>query len=231
MTFKGGSDILYGMEDYIRFKDSGERIHYITSDTHFGHINIARLTGRPFNNENGTEGMDNALVELWNSVVTEKDAIVLHLGDAALGDIEYSLPYFGQANGRKFLVKGNHDTISYFFTNVKRQAALPIYERYFTVIENEVGVDLEVVIDGEAYDLFASHYPSAPEEYDKSKMRRLKAQHPENTPIVHGHTHSFEVINPESVRDYHVGVEAHNLKPVPAEKIIEWYKTVHLARV
>lgn len=84
---------------------------FIISDTHFSHYNswakFTRSDGvtplRPFSSN---EEMDEALVENWNKVVGPNDK-VYHLGDVAIA--KRALTILGRLNGRKVLVKGNHD--------------------------------------------------------------------------------------------------------------------------
>jgi len=79
---------------------------WFTSDTHFGHTNILRLSRRPFAD---IQQHDEALVSNWNARVKRQDE-VWHLGDFALDVDEKSLLYlFERLNGRKNLVVGNHD--------------------------------------------------------------------------------------------------------------------------
>lgn len=51
--------------------------NYYISDLHFGHYNIMRFDNRPFNS---VEEMDKALIDNWNSVVSEGDTVYI-LGD------------------------------------------------------------------------------------------------------------------------------------------------------
>lgn len=76
---------------------------WVTSDTHFGHANIIKYAGRPFDS---VEDMNEALVENWNSVVKQGDK-VYHLGDVTMNS--KSLDILSRLNGRKVLIKGNHD--------------------------------------------------------------------------------------------------------------------------
>lgn len=78
---------------------------YITSDTHFGHGNIIRYCSRPFAS---CEEMDRSMKAAWNAVVTKSD-LVLHVGDVAFGGRPFVERNVSQLNGRKVLVRGNHD--------------------------------------------------------------------------------------------------------------------------
>jgi calcineurin-like phosphoesterase family protein len=85
---------------------------FLISDTHFGHDNICKFTRddgsqlRPWDN---LEDMEEALVENWNSVVSSSDR-VYHLGDVAIP--RRGLKVLAKLNGRKVLIKGNHDIFS-----------------------------------------------------------------------------------------------------------------------
>jgi calcineurin-like phosphoesterase family protein len=81
---------------------------WLTSDWHFGHRGVTQFEKgskpvRPWDNPND---MDEAMVELHNSVVKPGDK-VYHLGDAVIN--RRCLPTIGRLNGDKILIKGNHD--------------------------------------------------------------------------------------------------------------------------
>jgi calcineurin-like phosphoesterase family protein len=78
---------------------------FITSDTHFGHANIIRYCGRPFAT---CEEMDRSMIAAWNNVVSKGD-IVLHVGDVAFGGKPFVARSVSKLNGRKVLIRGNHD--------------------------------------------------------------------------------------------------------------------------
>ena len=79
--------------------------YFIISDTHFNHTNIIKYCNRPFKD---VKEMNKAMIKNWNSVVSKRD-VVIHLGDVALGNKEEARKIIKQLNGRKILIKGNHD--------------------------------------------------------------------------------------------------------------------------
>lgn len=82
---------------------------FLTSDTHFGHVNICKFTNydgsktRPWDS---VEEMDEDMVQRWNNTVGPKDK-VYHLGDVVIN--RKSLQILDRLNGDKVLIKGNHD--------------------------------------------------------------------------------------------------------------------------
>jgi calcineurin-like phosphoesterase family protein len=83
---------------------------FVTADTHFGHkgaCTFAAANGvgkmRPWDT---IEEMDEALVQRWNETVKPEDRVYV-LGDVVIN--RRSLPTIARLNGRKTLVKGNHD--------------------------------------------------------------------------------------------------------------------------
>jgi calcineurin-like phosphoesterase family protein len=82
---------------------------FLTSDTHFGHVNICKFTNydgsktRPWDS---VEEMDEDMVQRWNDTVGPNDK-VYHLGDVVIN--RKSLQILDRLNGDKVLIKGNHD--------------------------------------------------------------------------------------------------------------------------
>lgn len=76
---------------------------WIISDTHFGHANIIKYCGRPYNH-------NQLMVDAWEQMIRPND-YVLHLGDVSIWHRSHvqwaqrtkNLP------GKKFLILGNHD--------------------------------------------------------------------------------------------------------------------------
>src|SRR6266545_5729642 len=79
---------------------------FLVSDNHWGHAGIIRLANRPFDD---VEQMDAFMRAEWNAVVRHGDTVI-HLGDFAHRYPADGLPkLFASLNGRKHLIKGNHD--------------------------------------------------------------------------------------------------------------------------
>ena len=88
---------------------------WLISDTHFGHTNVYKFTDDqgnlqrqfidPFVATCPEEG-DELMVHWWNTLISPEDR-VYHLGDIAIP--RKSLKILERLNGRKALVRGNHD--------------------------------------------------------------------------------------------------------------------------
>lgn len=96
---------------------------FVISDTHFGHKGVTIFTrkdGHKLRPWDTVEEMDEAMVALWNSEVRPEDT-VWHLGDVVIN--RKALPILGRLNGKKTLIKGNHDVFrleeyQQYFSNV-----------------------------------------------------------------------------------------------------------------
>jgi len=78
---------------------------YITADPHFGHVGILHHADRPWKT---VEEMDEALISNWNAEVHKQDQVII-VGDFAWKN---HIAYLDRLNGRKILVRGNHDDFS-----------------------------------------------------------------------------------------------------------------------
>ena len=97
------------------------------SDPHFGHKNIIEHCNRPFED---VYDMSTQLIERYNSCVRPGD-LVLWLGDCFWHPGRpYARDIMSQLNGRKWLVKGNHD-----------RSAKKMLELGFEVVMDEMYAD------------------------------------------------------------------------------------------
>ena len=113
------------------------RIMYI-SDLHFYHANILMFDNRPWTD---VEKMNEDLVEIWNKKVDDGDTVYI-LGDIALSGGEKVLELVKRLNGRKILIKGNHDRVS---QQLSKEFGNKVYDY------------LEIKDDGR--NVVLSHYP------------------------------------------------------------------------
>lgn len=88
----------------VNIKDVRYMIYFI-ADTHFNHENIIKYCNRPFKN---SQEMNEYIIKKWNSVVKKEDT-VYHLGDVGFGTTEMLKELVGKLNGKKILLRGNHD--------------------------------------------------------------------------------------------------------------------------
>lgn len=84
---------------------------YLISDTHFGHKGVCHFTQAdgvtPLRPWDDPDEMNEDMIERWNSVVKPND-LVYHLGDVVINRRYLNL-VLPRLNGRKKLVRGNHD--------------------------------------------------------------------------------------------------------------------------
>ena len=74
---------------------------YLISDTHWNHNKICELAGRP-------ENYQELITKNWNDIVKDDD-LVVHLGDVIFSRASELSGILDSLNGRKVLVRGNHD--------------------------------------------------------------------------------------------------------------------------
>lgn len=98
---------------------------WLTSDTHFDHANIIKYEGRPFRDN---LDMTEVLISNWNSVVGPED-LIIHLGDVFFCGAERMAHISSRLNGRKILIRGNHDR---GYTNTKfKKMGFDVFNYYF----------------------------------------------------------------------------------------------------
>jgi calcineurin-like phosphoesterase family protein len=104
-------------------------MNYFTSDLHVNHANILAYSHRPFSS---VPEMNEALIVNFNKRVKAEDTVYI-IGDFMMGHgfKENLLAFTPRLNGKKVLVKGNHDRSSELylaagFAEVHNQVVLPI---------------------------------------------------------------------------------------------------------
>jgi calcineurin-like phosphoesterase family protein len=165
---------------------------FVISDTHFGHTNswakFKRADGTPLRAFESTEEMDETMVSRWNAVVNQRDT-VYHCGDVVIN--RKSLQIIKRLNGRKILIRGNHD----IFRD----------EDY-----REVGFEQIHGVRVFTDQFILSHIPLHPD----SVSERFRVN-------VHGHLHSHEVMLNEEIdpRYICVSVEHTDYAPISFDQL------------
>jgi calcineurin-like phosphoesterase family protein len=175
---------------------------FFTSDLHIGHENVIKYCDRPFNS---VEEMNQEIVKRWNQRISPHDTVWC-LGDLTLMSYQQAWPILSQLNGKKFLIKGNHDKFSVSQYN----------KLGFTVL-----LEAKLKMFGKTFRL--SHYPYKPSWLRKwfcfpSELRFLEHRPPKikGEWLLHGHTHSP---NTQYGNSIHVGVDAWNFFPVSLKEL------------
>ena len=107
---------------------------FFIADLHFSDMNIIRYENRPFCS---VTQMNKTLIRNWNSVVTQKD-IVYVLGDFGAEKEESIL--LSELFGKKYLVKGNHDTNTneyYRKAGFSEVYDMPVIYQQFWILSHE----------------------------------------------------------------------------------------------
>lgn len=167
---------------------------FVTSDQHFGHtksLSFLQPDGsflRPFSS---IEEADQTMVDRWNAVVQAKDTVYC-LGDVAIP--KSGLRNLERLNGRKILVRGNHDCY-----------ALKDYAKYFDDIRGCFNRG----------PLVFSHFPVHPKSLSGPYRGNVHG---------HLHCHLVYLDNGEVDRRYfNACVERHDFSPVPFDDIKDYF--------
>jgi calcineurin-like phosphoesterase family protein len=139
---------------------------FIISDTHFGQHNMYKFVDRYGSRmrawaDNAYQG-DEYMIEKWNSVVGPNDK-VYHLGDIAMP--KKSIALLGRLNGRKVLIRGNHDKFK-----------LKDYTPYFKDVRGMHKLDRYILTHYPVHPMSISHWCRANIHghiHEKTVMKRL----------------------------------------------------------
>lgn len=161
---------------------------FYTADPHFGYEPLVAKRGFET-----TAQMDAALIDAWNRTVGPEDTVYL-LGDIGWNGGHVPCRILAKLNGRKHLIRGNHDT---------GYLDAPLLYRYFESVTDFLEID-----DGHHH-IFLSHYPML---YSKPKGY-----------MIHGHLHAsgqFHDILGAMPRVLNAGVDVNGFVPVTLEQLI-----------
>jgi len=209
---------------------------FAISDTHFGHLRCyEKFEPSRQTIANSFDGFENELVNRWNETVSEID-IVLVIGDFCINKTnnEKTLlniqKFSSQLNGRKVLIKGNHDINDndiYFKSGFEVVIDQPIdIHNLSLTIKYQLNPQLRnpgsIVLDILGKRTFISHFGHFLKDTKGDKYattldffsKRYKEFNCEQ--LLHGHSHG----NSESgVNVFNASVEVNDFRPVHYSKI------------
>jgi calcineurin-like phosphoesterase family protein len=182
---------------------------WLTSDLHFGHVNIIRYTHRPYPS---VEAMNEGMIRAWNDVVRPSDTVWV-LGDVCMGTLAETLPLVGRLHGTLHLLCGNHDRPFHGHSGSRQEWERRYRDVGFASIHHGV-IELDI---GMAAPVRACHFPYYGDSHDDD---RFPDQRPidDGRPLVHGHTHGAWRQHDLMVD---VGVDAWGGVPVAASVVAE----------
>jgi len=196
---------------------------WVTSDLHFGHINIvkyvpARLDYLGLSDEEDMQAMNVALVENHNRQV-QPDADVLIIGDLCMGRVLETLQWITGLNGNLFLSPGNHDRMhsavaknaekAQEWTEAYEAVGLTILPEYF-VTEMD-GVEVQV-----------NHFPFTADHSDEPRYMDARPTD-DGLPLVHGHLHDAYRFNNNQVN---VGIDAWDGRYLSPVEIADYFRSI-----
>ena len=171
---------------------------YFTSDLHFCHDREFLYQPRGFDS---VYKMNEAIVKNWNEIVQPEDDVYV-LGDLMLNNNVTGLKLIKSLKGNIHVILGNHDTTE--------------REDLYNTCYNIVSINMAERLKYDKYHFFLCHYPTLCGNYDDGKGLR------KHMISLCGHTHTKDKFADwDKGLIYHVELDAHNMRPVPLDKIIE----------
>ena len=174
---------------------------YFTADMHFYHTNIIKHSNRPFG---CLEEMHESIIARFNSRVRPKDSLYI-LGDAVWGSGADANKILKRLNGKKFLIRGNHDR----FLNDEE-----FDQKIFGWVK-----DLDIIVHQGAKFVLC-HYPLLEwQGYFRGSLHcygHIHNRYFRNEEKFHG----AEMLSLLSPRAFNVGVDVNDFSPVSAEELV-----------
>lgn len=201
---------------------------FFTSDLHFGHRNILKhcpnrcdyIDSYHNNTADAIKQHDEVIIKRWNSLVKDCDTVVV-LGDVKLCANAYGRECISRLNGKKILVKGNHDESNTKMINYGFDWACD-----------------QMMLNIGGNPVLLSHYPYKPPKWKIvwlrfkqlfSKKTLVALKHLKQKPynrglfLLHGHTHQSKK---NIGRMIHVGLDSWNMFPVSEDMILSYIDSI-----
>lgn len=172
--------------------------------------------------------MHSTILNNWFNNISPEDEVYF-MGDIAMGDVRIMLNVFKALPNKKYLIPGNHDKLFPKLNSKSRiEQFTPLYEKAgFEILPLQHIINFTV--NDTIQPVLLSHFPYREKTFSKKEnwVDRFAWVRPKNEglPLLHGHTHMREPLTLNTPNQYHVGVDAHDFKPVSELKIVEWLKS------
>jgi calcineurin-like phosphoesterase family protein len=221
-----------------------DRNTFIISDTHFGHESFCKYEPSRMDKvlESGYKNQDQMLIHRWNEVVSHDDT-VLHLGDFCMQNPPRDI--LKKLNGKKILLRGNHDKGSASFHLAQGWNSLieginfslkrsENEQRLLSLIQNDIATNRLahsllncLILDYEDKRILFSHFPVFDDNpYDKKFDAITETLEEiyllgECTLNIHGHVHSKVAKGDVCIN---ACVEQIDFKPIELDKLIKGHQ-------
>ncbi len=172
---------------------------FVTADWHLGETRL-ELMQRSFKS---TDEHTQHILERFNAVVSENDTVIMNGDCIALqkdvGAMLKLLPNLARFNGRKTLIRGNHDRA------LSDEQFAPYFER---IVVDGGGIETQVDSEKGAVPLYITHYPtqSVPDRYN-----------------LVAHIHSSWKVQKNMLN---VGVDVHSFAPMELSRALFFQQAV-----
>jgi len=163
---------------------------YLIADLHFGHESIIKYENRPFRD---VSHMDETIIRNWNQTVSKTDLVIV-AGDVSFYDKDKTAAIVRRLQGRKILVRGNHDA---------RSSAWWVEAGFAEVSSNPIIINDWFVVSHE------------PPHYTNEAMPYF---------FIYGHVHSSEMYRTITRQTACVSAERWDFTPVLLETIVNLAK-------
>lgn len=172
---------------------------YITSDWHFCHNKPFIYEPRGFSS---VQEMNEAIIENHNKIVKPEDTVYC-LGDCMLNDDKEGCNCIHRLNGRIYIIAGNHCTSNR-------------WQKYANIRYDITPIGLAYLLRHHGYNFYLSHYPTMTSNLDVDKPLKQRLVN------LCGHVHTQDKFKDmDKGLIYHVELDAHNMKPVLLDDVIE----------
>jgi len=175
---------------------------FVASDLHFNHLNILKYCphrGGPETSWEKVEVMNAKIIDNWNECVNPEDETYI-VGDVAMGLVEKAPALIRRLNGKKFLVRGNHDK-----TLCKLMDADASMTDLFEWVKDYH--EMTYKLAGEKVMLVMCHFPMA--HWHRQASGSI---------MIHGHLHGSYCGIDGRIKD--VGIDTNNLRPYRMEDVV-----------